>query len=599
MGKIRVLSPHVANQIAAGEVVERPASIVKELTENAIDAHASAITIEIENGGIQSVRILDNGCGISDEDCETAFLRHATSKISVSDDLSRIASLGFRGEALASIAAVSRVTLQTRTAEDELGTLIRYDCGELKEHRRVGGTIGTSVTVRDLFCNVPARLKFLKTPRAESAAIGDYVSRLILSVPSVAIHFTNGGKTVYRSTGDGALLNALISVYSVGMRDMLLPISFDDGYIRIEGFIGTPACARANRSGQTFLLNGRIIRSSALSNALSRAFDTRMMIGRFPFAAVCINLAPAEADVNVHPSKLEVRFADEQRVIRALTIACTNALIGGFVPTVSAEDALKAEQDEPSVRLETDRPIVELRKPVPSTGTFVSERAESSAWSSRPHIPAFALPTRDAPTLSHERNRETPFSAPYSVIGCAFDAYWFIQQGDCVFCIDQHAAHERLLYDALIERRAQTTSQTLFIPEQVALLPTQAFTLEQNRGALESFGYIFSELSETSVVLLAVPQVHGTPLKSTYLLQALDALSEEKPLAPNDLVRAKLIQTACKHAIKAGDRITNAEIEAIMTMLRDKETVLSCPHGRPIAVRLEKAEIERMFKRVL
>ena len=310
MSKIHLLPPRISNQIAAGEVVERPSSVVKELVENAIDAGATAITIEIENGGLESIRVLDNGGGIADDDCETAFLRHATSKISTANDLFAIHSLGFRGEALASIAAVSQVTLQTQTEEDELGTLILYEGGELIEHKRTAGIRGTSIQVRNLFYNVPARLKFVKSARAESAAIGDYAARLILSAPQIAVHYVNGGKSVYRSTGNGDAKDALLSVYGVSVERQICPVSFDDGYLKITGFVGVPDLSRMNRSGQTFLLNGRIIRSNALSNALSRSFDTRVLIGRFPFAVLYLNIAYAEVDVNVHPAKMEVRFTE-------------------------------------------------------------------------------------------------------------------------------------------------------------------------------------------------------------------------------------------------------------------------------------------------
>ena len=341
MPKIHVLSPHIANQIAAGEVVERPCSIVKELVENAVDAHASAITIEIENGGIDRIRIVDNGQGIADEDCETAFLRHATSKINSADDLSRIATLGFRGEALASIAAVSRVSLITRTADAELGTQLLYEGGVQKEHKRVGGVPGTTIEVTNLFYNVPARLKFLKSARSESGAIGDYVAKAILSLPNVAFQFISNAKTVYRSTGDGSLKNALVAVYGVECVPNLCPVAFDDGYLKIDGFVGTPELSRPNRMGQSFFLNGRIIRSAALSAALSRAFDTRLMIGRYPFAVLTMQIALAEVDVNVHPSKLEVRFC-RRKPRYGYTVANTRKKVGSkyeqfvvaFLPSV-------------------------------------------------------------------------------------------------------------------------------------------------------------------------------------------------------------------------------------------------------------------------
>ena len=601
MPKVHVLPPRIANQIAAGEVVERPSSVVKELVENAIDAGATAITIEIENGGLDSVRVTDNGGGIADDDCETAFLRHATSKISTANDLFAIRSLGFRGEALASIAAVSRVTLQTQTEEDELGTLIRYEGGELVEHKRTAGTRGTTMDVRNLFYNVPARLKFVKSARAESAAIGDYVARLILSAPQIAVHYVSGGKMVYRSAGNGSAKDALLSVYGVSVERQICPVSFDDGYLRITGFVGVPDLARANRSGQTFLLNGRIIRSNALSNALSRSFDTRVLIGRFPFAVLYLSIAYAEVDVNVHPTKIEVRFTDEQRVTRSVVVACSEALIRSFVPTIEIRREAPEEGAAPAFAASEDAPRVDLRAPAPQPSGSLREGGYSSL---PPRVPAFRMPSRE----QEERPRPDPvfltkpaepLSEPFHIIGCAFDTYWYVQQGESVYCIDQHAAHERLLYDALMARSAAVVSQALFLPEDVRLLPSEADVFFANKEELERFGFVFSDAGETGVTLLAVPQVNGSALKSAFLHDVLAFLSGSSEARPNDWFRDAIAQSACKHAVKAGERLSHDEMRRLLECLRERDTLLTCPHGRPVAVRFAKTDIEKMFKRVL
>ena len=608
MPKVHVLPPRIANQIAAGEVVERPSSVVKELVENSIDAGATAVTIEIENGGIDRIRIIDNGSGIADDDCETAFLRHATSKISTANDLFSIRSLGFRGEALASIAAVSRVTLQTQTEEDELGSLIRYEGGELLEHRRVAGTRGTSIEVSNLFYNVPARLKFIKSNRAESAAIGDYVARLILSAPQISIHYISSGKTVYRSTGNGNAKDALISVYGISTDKMICPVSFDDGYLKISGFVGVPDLARANRSGQTFLLNGRIIRSNALSNALSRSFDTRVLIGRFPFAVLYASIAFAEVDVNVHPTKMEVRFTDEQRVTRSIVVACSEALIRSYVPTMEIASEPDREQQrkfEPNVPQIDDEPFVQqshidLRAPVQQpSGTL----RESGYVGLPPRIPSFRMPSREPETQARPEpiflsKPVDSFEHPYHIIGCAFDSYWYVQQGESVYCIDQHAAHERLLYDALMERSAAVVSQSLFLPEDVRLLPSESDVFVENKEELERFGFVFSDAGETSVTLLAVPQVNGSALKSAFLHDVLEFLSGSEEARPNDWFRDAIAQSACKHAVKAGERLSHEEIQKLLEKLKDRDTLLTCPHGRPVAIRFTKTDIEKMFKRI-
>lgn len=598
MPNIHVLPPRISNQIAAGEVVDRPSSVVKELVENAIDAGATAITVEIENGGIDRIRIIDNGSGIADEDCETAFLRHATSKISAANDLFAIRSLGFRGEALASIAAVARVTLQTQTAEDELGTIIRYEGGDLVEHKRTAGTRGTSVEVRDLFYNVPARLKFIKSSRAESASIGDYVARLILSAPQISVHFVNSGKTVYCSGGNGSARDALLSVYGVGVDRQICPVSFDDGYLKITGFVGVPDLARANRSAQTIVLNGRIIRSNALSNALSRAFDTRVLVGRFPFAVLYLNLSYAEVDVNVHPAKLEVRFTDEQRVSRSIVAACSEALIRSYVPSLEQADDAPAGQT-PILERSEEAPRIDLRAPIRD----VPHTLRENGYSGVPRVPTFRFPAREpeerqTPNPVFLAKQGEPLSEPYHVIGCAFDAYWYVQQGEYIYCIDQHAAHERLLYDALMEKRAAIVSQTLFLPEDVRLLPSQADVFAQNKEQLEQFGYVFSDASETGVTLLAVPQVNGTALKGSFLYDVLEYLSGAEGVRTNEWFRDAIAQAACKHAVKAGERLSQEEIRTLLERIQKQDMLFTCPHGRPVAIRFSKTDVEKMFKRI-
>ncbi len=602
MPKVHVLPPRIANQIAAGEVVERPSSVVKELVENAIDAGATAITIEIENGGLDCIRIIDNGSGIADDDCETAFLRHATSKISTANDLFAIRSLGFRGEALASIAAVARVSLQTQTEEDELGTKMRYEGGDLVEHRRTAGTRGTSIEVTDLFYNVPARLKFVKSARAESAAIGDYIARLILSVPQIAVHYVNGGKTVYRSSGNGSAKDALLCVYGIGVERQICPVSFDDGYLKITGFVGVPDLARANRSGQTILLNGRIIRSNALSNALSRSFDTRVLIGRFPFAVLYLNIAYAEVDVNVHPAKLEVRFTDEQRVTRSVVVACSEALIRSYVPTIEIQRE-EAVTEKQTFAIPEEARRIDLRSPVYEPSSSLRESGYSSL---PPRVPTYRMPSREQEERSEPRpvpvfvtKPAAPLSEPFHIIGSAFDTYWYVQQGENVYCIDQHAAHERLLYDALMAKRAAIVSQTLFLPEDVRLLPTESDVFFESKHELEQFGFVFSDASETSVTLLAVPQVNGKALKAEFLHDVLEFVAGFDEARPNDWFRDAIAQSACKHAVKAGERLSMEEIRQLLERIAAQDTLLTCPHGRPVAIRFTRTDIEKMFKRVL
>ena len=606
MPLIQILSPHVANQIAAGEVVERPCSVVKELVENAVDAGATAVNIEIENGGIDRITIVDNGCGIPDAECETAFLRHATSKITTADDLASIHTLGFRGEALASIASVARVTMKTHTASDELGTEIVYDGGVLSQHRRIGCPEGTTLDVKDLFYNVPARRKFLRSPRAEAGAVGDYVARLILSLPQISFRYSANGNTVYRTSGDNELRNAIVAVYGVSAANHLCPVRYDDGYLKIDGYIGTPELSRPNRTGQTIVLNGRVIRSASLSAAMARAFDTRLMGGRYPFAVLHMHIAPQEADVNVHPAKLEVHFANESRVTQTVYISCSEALTRAYVPSARAVTPPATADDgaaRPAGSFRTDVPTMPARGFSATTAPRVDLRASGmphSTFSVREGgadgaaLPRYTLPQRNVPAHVQESilspDAESPLAKPYRIIGQAFSTYWIVQQDDALYLIDQHAAHERLLYDALTQKKLAIVSQALFVPEEIVLSPSDMALFAEKRKSLEAFGFVFSLKNETTLQLIAVPQVNGTPMRAAFLLDTLHDAAPDK---------ARLMQTACKHAVKAGEPITQAEIETLLSALNSGDSLLTCPHGRPVCVRLTKLEIEKLFKRVL
>lgn len=602
MSKIQVLSTHIANQIAAGEVIERPASIVKELVENAVDAGASRITIEIENGGIEGIRITDNGSGIADADVETAFLRHATSKLHRAEDLSHIETLGFRGEALASIAAVSCVTLKTCASGEELGSSLRLRGGQLEEHKRIGCAAGSIMEVRELFYNAPARLKFLKSARAESGAIGDYVLKLIMSLPDISFIYINNGRTIYQSPGDGNLKNAILCVYGVECAKQLCELYFDDGYLKVDGFIGLPSISRLNRSAQSIFLNRRIIRSAALANALSRAYDTRLMGGRFPFAVVALQLASAEVDVNVHPAKLEVRFRDEQRVTRSVYVACSEALTRCAVPAaMMADDNIFHSGAAVGQQTESWRPPASQSSVWHgAAGAYaVREGPREDKTIPRLNILGDALPREMVPKATFQ---SMPLAEPYTIIGVAFMTYWFVQQGENLYCIDQHAAHERLLYDALMHRGEAVVSQALLFPESVTLSPGELETFYSFRTELEDFGFQFEDTPQEAIRLLSVPQVQGKALTAAFLHDALQRLAEagtgEGGLRKQDVVRDSIAKTACKHAVKAGDAMTAVQIETLLDALSAADTPPTCPHGRPIVVRFDKTELEKWFKRI-
>lgn len=616
MTQIRVLPPQIANQIAAGEVVERPASVVKELVENALDAGATDIVVEIENGGTDLIRVVDNGTGISEPDCKTAFLRHATSKIATAEDLSRIVTLGFRGEALASIAAVSETVMRSRTKDADQGTLIRVVCGEILEQEPCVCVQGTTLEVRNLFANVPARLKFLKSIRTEAGYISDYVSRMMMAMPSVAFHLRNNGKTVYQTFGDGQLKNVLLCVYGADILPHLREVHFDDGYLSISGYIGTESISRPNRLQQSLFLNGRYIRSYALSAAIQRAFDTRMMAGRFPFAVIAMRIAGGEVDVNVHPTKMEVRFVDEQRIIRSMSAACHRALL---VPTFapSAAPLNKMEQQRMDMPAAPPIRVPELRTSLLNSARVAREAKPS--WMRTPSLPHITTapavesdPEQKQAPLTGVRRFESEPSAlhmcaeqpvltnvPYSLVGSAFQTYWIVQQGDAIFYIDQHAAHERCIYERLMQRELQTVAQPLLAPRSISLSPLELDMLQSNLAELEALGFSFSILENGTVQICSVPQVFGEPLTENYLHDALQQLATIGSTSAKELKRETIIQSACKHAVKAGEPLTRAEIERLLLDYERDGIPLTCPHGRPVMVVMTKRELEKLFKRIL
>lgn len=638
MNRIKVLSQYTANQIAAGEVVERPASVVKELVENAIDAGATAITIETRGGGLESIHVTDNGSGIAAEDVETAFLRHATSKISTAEDLSHIETLGFRGEALASIAAVAHVTLRTRTAEEEAGTLLRISGGEVREKSAIGTPQGTALEVENLFYNVPARLKFIKSARAEAAYISDYVSRMLMARPQIAFKLIQNGKTVYQSAGEGILRDAVYCVYGGDVFPHLRELFYDDGYVRLSGFIGTEQAARSNRNAQSFYINARYIKSQKLSFALQRAYDMRLMVGRFPFAVLNIVISPNEIDVNVHPNKLDVRFKNEERILRAATIAARQALgdpvalpnrqavMQGAQFGQSNDDAALRQNEEPRTMAYTPcekTPVAEAETPSelfrPAEATRPPILREPAAMSARPlpdpfprqearvqgNVPAPipaqipALEPPEKPVIPEREEQTRLVCNTYRIIGQAFDCYWIVQQDDNVFFIDQHAAHERRLYERFAQKGVAAQSQILLVPTVLKLSPFEFSTLMDNLPQFEELGFEIEEFGMLTVSVRAVPHLIGQPQTAAFLREAIALLDKRNRISTVELKRAALIQAACKHAVKAGEVLNRVEIEALLREYEVERAPLTCPHGRPVMVKMTKLDFEKLFKRVL
>lgn len=609
MAIIHVLKPHIANQIAAGEVIERPASVVKELVENSLDAGATAITVRIENGGMRSITVVDNGCGIAREDCKNAFLRHATSKIETADDLSHVLTLGFRGEALASIASVARVTMTTRQKDAEVGTKLLIDNGTVLSEVDVSCVFGTTFTVEELFASVPARLKFLKSARTEAGYIGDYLGKMILARPEVSFRYESDGKTVYETYGDGDLYNAIFCVYGKTVADKLVPVSYDTGYMKITGYLGLPEISRNNRASQILFINGRSIRSNAVSSAVAKAYDTRLMIGRFPFFVLNLFLAPQEVDVNVHPTKAEVRFADENRVFNCVSAAAKLALTDTEQYIEHALDNIMPKQPvtEPTERIEApvqQRPRIDFHEISNKNRAAYSYR-ESNYNMFRPSgsvgsVPSFRIETETRQTPQPKQTAEPLFiDESFEIIGCAFLTYWIVTRGEQMFLIDQHAAHERKLYEALAAQTVQQSSQKLLVAREVTLTPTETELFESHQSELIELGFGLVRSGALTVLMSAVPVLNGKLLNEAYLHSVLAIFEEQGKNPQKALLKERLMQTACKHAIKGGEPVTREEIQELLQEFLSGTLPLTCPHGRPVVVQITKTELEKMFRRIV
>ncbi|MDD2648232.1 MAG: DNA mismatch repair endonuclease MutL [Eubacteriales bacterium] len=648
---IRALPPEVVGQIAAGEVVERPAAALKEMIENSMDAGASAVTVEIKDGGISYFRVTDNGSGIAPSDVRMAFERHATSKLQSAEQLSHIATLGFRGEALASIAAVARVTLKTRVSGAESGVMARVVGGVFEEITDCACPEGTSITVEDLFFNTPARLGFLKKPASEAAYVSDMVERMLLSSPKTAFRFINGGKQVYHSLGDGSLRSAAAVVYGRKTAGALLPVSGMAGGMIMEGLLGVGENCRASRREQSFYLNGRYVKSPLMSRALEVAVRERVMVGKFPMGVFMITVPYENVDVNVHPNKLEVRFRSEDAVFKSLMSMFASAIYESqkaeeppkLVLSEPSETRVKRETREnaaDNIKISTDIPVLPLEtaetpetplksgfadsaqndgrgdtappRPVTLPPIGVSAPSAKEAFSSMFAPAPVTLPpvysTHEA--MGESRNRSAPAPAlldipapkprpKYKLIGTAFDTYILLEMDGRLLMIDQHAAHERMLYDRFMKAYdVKVISQRLLVSEIVALSSSEMARLEECLPLLNDAGYDIDVFGEREVKVNAVPQVLGKADNAAFLHEVIGKMDETRQLKSQEERRSAIIQTACKHAIKGGDVLSITEIEELVSSALSEETAPSCPHGRPVMIVLTRSELEKRFHRI-
>ena len=655
MGKINVLDKHVAELIAAGEVVERPASVVKELVENSIDAGASVVTVEIKNGGITLIRVTDNGCGIARDDVPVAFLRHATSKVNNQDDLDCIATLGFRGEALASISAVSHMSLLTRTAEEEVGTNCLSDGGEITAIEDAGCPQGTTILVRDLFFNTPARMKFLKKDAVEGNAVAAVLDNAALSHPEISFRFIRDGRQALHTPGDNKLRSAVYSVCGREFTDTLIPVDYDYSGIHVSGFICKPSAARASRSLQRFFINGRFIKSRTAMAALEEAYKGSIMVGKFPACVLHLSLSFTAVDVNVHPTKLEVRFADERPVFNAVFHAVKSALLAGDAPKEMQlkPAAPKPFQDnsvyrrDPSVEQLPIVPAVNRTAPVSSgkswaqsllhtppvggdtafsdSGRGIPAKKETAFRTENDFLESLSVetplpspegevpipPEPAAPAVASEAEtpEETSPAQPvelpvqeksYRVIGEAFKTYIFVQYGeDELILIDKHAAHERLLYNRLKEENASSYAQTLLAPVPVTLEKNEYSAVLEHLDVLADMGFETEDFGDGTVLVRSAPLLLGGEDVSGAIGEIASYMAQNK----NDLSTEHMDwiyhNVACRAAIKGGDTTSDYELTRFVKTLLEHPEVRYCPHGRPVYIVLKKRELEKQFGRIV
>ena len=649
MAKIIQLSPHIANLIAAGEVVERPASVVKELLENAVDAGATKITVEIKDGGMTYLRLTDNGCGMNAEDARTAFLRHATSKLRKAEDLAAISTCGFRGEALAAIASVSRIDLMTKTADSITGVSLHLEAGEITEESEAGCPDGTTIIVRDLFYNTPARMKFMKSDAYEGSRVAAAVQLQALAHPEVAISFLRDGKQVLSTTGTGGLEGAVYSVYGREAAQMIPVSSSWDGY-HISGFVSKPTDARPSRNLQTFFVNGRPVRSKTMMAALEEAYRNQMMVGKFPACVLHLVLPANAVDVNVHPAKTEVKFLSEKAVFDCIhygVLASLNKTPDR--PQVQLKPQPAATTPAPlSLRTssQTGAPIPTQKTAPAKKDTFFRTmtpeeyRAFSTALADAPQPKKEAavataakierpanMPLREtvilpeptpvvtvaptkpqeiapAPAVTPNDTAEAeqialpmPEEIPWRLAGELFDSYILVEQGEEAFLIDKHAAHERILFEKLKANQEAISSQALLTPIPVRLAPSAAAELLANQETLEELGFELEEFGENTLLLRQIPMdLSPDQAAETVETMAADLMAGRRE--KKDTVRDEILHTvACKAAIKAGWKNDEAELVALVKQVMADDSLKYCPHGRPICITLTKKQLEKQFKR--
>jgi DNA mismatch repair protein mutL len=622
---IHVLDEKTANKIAAGEVVERPASVIKELTENALDAGATTVEIEIADGGSSYMRVSDNGSGMSEEDAKKSIIRHGTSKISSIEDIFSITSLGFRGEAVPSIAAVSELVMTTRMNDTDLAFRMVLSGGSVKEEEHTGASVGTTMEVRNLFFNTPARKKFMKSERTESSKISDIITKLALTRPDVAFTFINNGRTVLQTGGTGDDLETIAAIYGAAVAKEVFPVTYENENFTIHGFVGKPSLLKSTRAWQTCIVNRRVIHNAVVFKAIENAYHAMLPKSGYPFALLYVETDPATIDVNVHPAKTEIKFADEQQMYRAVYHCIITALMSREKPEQIATPVnLSTRQIEKAVPAkEVENRQGSFTFSTPRDGGFSTEgrknnggslehgyvpvQRQDKPYTPEPHVKAYAAgeenpfsAVREELSESVKEHSVIHFDGDEDVfipLGAVADCYIVAKKGEDLYIIDQHAAHERVRYDKFCKRTESMPSQQLLTAEFVEADSSDMQLFSEKEEVFRDLGYIYTEAGPTTLRMEAIPADLPTSHIADSLQEICHILHESPQTDKATLRHSSLAYLSCHGAVKAGDTLNVREMKELLEALFHTETPYVCPHGRPIIVRFTPGELAKLFKR--
>ena len=622
---IHVLDEKTANKIAAGEVVERPSSVIKELTENALDAGATTVEIEIADGGSSYMRVSDNGSGMSEEDAKKSIIRHGTSKISSIEDIFSITSLGFRGEAVPSIAAVSELVMTTRMNDTDLAFRMVLSGGSVKEEEHTGASVGTTMEVRNLFFNTPARKKFMKSERTESSKISDIITKLALTRPDVAFTFINNGRTVLQTGGTGDDLETIAAIYGAAVAKEVFPVTYENENFTIHGFVGKPSLLKSTRAWQTCIVNRRVIHNAVVFKAIENAYHAMLPKSGYPFALLYVETDPATIDVNVHPAKTEIKFADEQQMYRAVYHCIITALMSREKPEQIATPVnLSPRQIEKAVPAkEVENRQGSFTFSTPREGGFSTEgrknnggslehgyvpvQRQDKPYTPEPHVKAYAAgeenpfsAVREELSESVKEHSVIHFDGDEDVfipLGAVANCYIVAKKGEDLYIIDQHAAHERVRYDKFCKRTESMPSQQLLTAEFVEADSSDMQLFSEKEEVFRDLGYIYTEAGPTTLRMEAIPADLPTSHIADSLQEICHILHESPQTDKATLRHSSLAYLSCHGAVKAGDTLNVREMKELLEALFHTETPYVCPHGRPIIVRFTPGELAKLFKR--